>query len=224
MVVIQEFCLIPKKIINDLLNKSKIDPINTISIIKKQENIFSSKKPDLKDEIKKIFKNQQKYEKAISAYNWFLSNVPGIEINENGQVINPMKTINILEFLKHIYSESKTFQVDTLKLYKIWIALTDLPEKFVENSRIKEYAYSEFLNLNKNNSQSTKRKLPFSQMSTPKIAKKNDSEGPIDLANFKKFIKEVKKDSPYFTRKSKGKDNEKGILKASGGNFKWIKY
>ena len=151
---IQELCLIPKKIVNELLNKSKIDPINTISIIKKQENIFSTKKPDLKNEIKKIFKNQQKYEKATSAYNWFLSNVQGIEINDNGQVINPMKSINILDFLKHIYSESKTFQLDTLKLYKIWIALTDFPEKFVDNSKIKEYAYSEFLNLNKNNSQS----------------------------------------------------------------------
>ena len=86
-------------------------------------------------------------------------------------------------------------------------------------------------------------------MSTPKVARNNnESDDPVDLKNFKKFIKEVKRDSPYFTRKSKeksknneilkasggnfkcgkskekSKNNEKEILKVSGGNFKWIKY
>lgn len=172
---VQELCLILKRIVDDLLKKPEIKPVNSISITKKQENIISNYKPDLKNEIRKIFKNKRKYNRAIESYLWLLSNVPGIEISENGQMISPMKSINILDFLKHVYSESKSIPSDTLELYKIFVALTDFPDKFIDNLKIKKYVYSEFVNPNKDNMnievKSRKRKLTFPQMSIPKIAK-----------------------------------------------------
>ena len=117
--------------------------------------------PNLDHEIKKLFRSKEKYQKAINAYSWILSNVPGIEISENGQIISPMKSINILDFLKHIYSENKTFSNDILELYKIWIALIDFPQHFVNNLRIKNYAYSED-DITKSNN--LKRKLSFNHI------------------------------------------------------------
>ena len=117
--MIQEICLVPKKIIDDVVKKSIINSSNSVSILKR-ENIVNSlnSKPDLEVNIKKIFNNnKQKFDKAIEAYSWILNNVPGIDISINGQVINPMKSINILDFLKDIYPGAKNISREKIQLY-----------------------------------------------------------------------------------------------------------
>ena len=224
--MVQEFCILPRKIVSNFVNKHNIKDKHAVSILKREKKPLNDlTNPDLQSDIKNIFiNNKVKLEKASTAYSWILDNVPGVEISSNGQVINPMKSINILEFLKDIYSNAKNISKEKLDSYKIWISLIDFPEKFVDNSKIKNHIYEETRNtleIEKGN----KRKLPFHHNLTPHIKKKekiykeenNDNalnnnnnvdnsntdendhneETPVEIEDFHSFIEDYTKTPEY---------------------------
>ena len=245
---VQELCLIPKSIVEKLIPSKPLvanDTSDNIKILEKKTNIFPSKnhKSDLTLEISKIFTSENKSQKALNVYSWMVNNTPDIEISANGQLIKPLKQINIFDFIKDIYSANKKFKKDKLELYKIFIAWIDLPSTFIDNITIKNYAFSEI----KNKNQGTKRKLPFSNARNVKV-KKNDAEtdtddkedgnitdevetSPVSIPEFNKLLKDVKS-SPYLTRHQKLqlKDGKTGAgntfhgVKCPSSSLKWIKY
>ena len=245
---VQELCLIPKSIVEKIIPSKPLianDTSDNIKILAERTNIFPSKnhKSDLTLEISKIFTSENKSQKALNVYSWMVNNTPDIEISANGQLIKPLKQINIFEFIKDIYSATKKFNRDKLELYKIFIAWIDLPSTFIDNITIKNYAFSEI----KNKNQGTKRKLPFSNARNVKV-KKNDAEtdtddredsnitdegetSPVSIPEFNKLLKDVKS-SPYLTRHQKlqlgddktGAGNTFHATKCPGPSLKWIKY
>ena len=236
---IQELCLIPKSIVEKLMPEKPPVTNNTsdkIQILREEKKLFSNKnhKSDLTLEISKIFTSKNKTQKALNVYSWIINNTPDIEIGENGQLIKPLKQINIFDFIKDVYSTNKNFTKDKLDLYKIFIAWINLPSDFVDNITIKNYAFSEI----KNKNHGVKRKLPFTNTRNVKV-KKNRSESdtdeedtsPVSIPEFNKLLKDVKA-SPYLTRhqnlrlgKNKtGAGNAFHITKCDTPVVKWIKY
>ena len=223
--MVQEFCIIPKKIISNLMDNSyEKNNGDNISILKREKKTFNdSSNQELKSDIKNIFiNNKVKLEKASNAYLWILNNVPGVEISSNGQVINPMKSINIIDFLKDIYSNAKNISKNKLDSYKIWISLIDFPEKFVDNIKIKDHVYGETRNITEI-IKGNKRKLPFHHNLTPHIKKKEkiynkndndddnyndnndnsndnmdkETENPVEIEDFHSFLENVTKTPEY---------------------------
>ena len=169
-----ELCLVPKQVIDKMLLPVSTPPASPdkVSILKREERVLPNHKPSLEAEINRLFTSKQKISKALETYSWILKYVPGVEISSKGHVMRPMKNINILDFLKDIYSGVKTFPKQKLEIYKIWIAITDIPAKFIENPRIRDFAFAE----TKNIPQSIKRKFPFKHARGPNLAKKEKLE------------------------------------------------
>ena len=139
---IQELCLIPKSIVEKLMPEKPPVTNNTsdkIQILREEKKLFSSKnhKSDLTLEISKIFTSKNKTQKALNVYSWIINNTPDIEIGENGQLIKPLKQINIFDFIKDVYSTNKNFTKDKLDLYKIFIAWINLPSDFLTILQLK---------------------------------------------------------------------------------------
>ena len=91
---IQDYCLIPKKIVKDILNKSSNKNITSISLNNKPELISKKQSIDLKYnlpdfdvEISKLFVSPLKIKKAKNIYIWIKNNSPEIEISLNGNVL-----------------------------------------------------------------------------------------------------------------------------------------
>ena len=68
---VQEYCLIPKKIVNDIINKNSDEtdssnPLNSAPVvINKKQSIFSEKiSPDLNEEISSLFTSPIRIKKA----------------------------------------------------------------------------------------------------------------------------------------------------------------
>ena len=219
--MIQELCLIPKPIIDRIL----LNTPDNVSILKSEKKIISNNTIDFRNEIEFFFNVRQKRLKALDAYSWILKNVPGFEITPEGNVITPLKNINILHFLRDIYSGIKTFPKNKLDLYKIWISLIDFPNKFIDNDKIKDFVFSNIKTI----SYPVKRKLPFHHMETPNAPKKEktellinkhdantsipnteaisddngniedddgDNTSPVTIPEFRKYIKEIKSRTP----------------------------
>ena len=147
---VQEYCLIPKKIVNDIINKNsdEIDNSNPLNsapvVINKKQSIFSEKiLPDLNEEISSLFTSPIEIKKAKNIYLWIKNNSHDIEISSNGDMIAPLKDINILDFLKDILSGIKNFTYDKLEKYRIFVALLNLPKEFLQNETIHNFIYSD---------------------------------------------------------------------------------
>ena len=107
-----------------------------------QHNISSEKsKQNLYSAIDRLFKNPQKNANAKNLYSWILLNVKDFEALENGNLITPLKNINIFDFMKDIFSKTSKFTSEKLNIYKIFVSIIDLPSNFIENKTIKEYLF-----------------------------------------------------------------------------------
>ena len=248
---IQEFCIIPKQIVDRLSLPSKStlnDTSDKIKILEKKTSVYPNEnnKLDLSLEISKLFTSKNKIKKALNVYSWMINNVPDIEISSNGQLIKPLKQINIFDFFRDIYSTNKHFSKDKLEIYKIFIAWTDLPNEFIDNVKIKNYVFSEVKN-NISRINPIKRKLPFPNIRNPKIKKTNtdtddgsnvdnneDYDGadddlnegessPVTISEFNKLIKDVKS-SPYLTERQRSKLRSSKKRKGFGNIFHANKY
>ena len=99
---IQEYCLIPKKIVKDILNKNSDKNITPVSLVnkpellnKKQGVVSRHNLPDLDEEISSLFSSPIKIKKAKNIYFWIKNNSPEIEISLNGNLIKPLEGVNI---------------------------------------------------------------------------------------------------------------------------------
>ena len=228
---IQDYCLIPKKIVKDILNKSSNKNITSISLNNKPELISKKQSIDLKYnlpdfdfEISKLFVSPLKIKKAKNIYLWIKNNSPEIEISSNGNLIKPLDGINILTFLKDILSQIKTFPRDKLEKYRIFIALINIPKEFLENQIIRNFIYLD-------EKIDNKRKLSSEiDSEDTENTQDEDASSPQTIKKFKSFVKKVKRGQseifPRETRQTKKKLNLENI--GSGYNKKlkqkWINY
>ena len=228
---VQKHCLIPKKIVNDIINKNSDEtdnsnPLNSAPVvINKKQSIFSEKiLPDLNEEISSLFTSPIKIKKAKNIYLWIKNNSPEIEISSNGNLIKPLDGINILTFLKDILSQIKTFPRDKLEKYRIFIALINIPKEFLENQIIRNFIYLD-------EKIDNKRKLSSEiDSEDTENTQDEDASSPQTIKKFRSFVKKVKRGQseifPRETRQSKKKLNLENI--GSGYNKKlkqkWINY
>ena len=106
MSLIQEMCIIPKNILQNLIESKEVN------ILRKDVKPISSENKNvnninLENELKKSFTSKIKLEKALDLYSWILRNVKNLELQTNGDVLSPIRNINILNFIKDVYSNSK---------------------------------------------------------------------------------------------------------------------
>ena len=227
---IQDYCLIPKKIVKDLLNKNLNKNITSVSLNNKPELISKKQNvdlkynlPDLDIEISNLFFSSLKIKKAKNIYLWIKNNSPEIEISSNGNLIKPLDGFNILTFLKDILSQIKTFPKDKLEKYRIFIALINLPREFLENQTIRNFIYT-------GEKIDNKRKLSSETDSEDTENTQDEDGSPQTISKFKTFVKKVKRGKsdifPRETRHAKKKLNLENI--GSGYNKKlkqkWINY
>ena len=171
--MVEELCLVPKRVINELIDSKTLASSQSkdeVTIQKRFVNIDKEKQTslDLENEIKRLFKSRDKTEKALRTYSWISKNAPGVEILSNGHIIKPIQNINILDFFKDIYSSSKSISKETLNMYKILIALLDLPIEYIDNEKIKNFVLDIKTPLNP----ATKRKLSSESSPNPSIKRK----------------------------------------------------
>ena len=140
MSVIQEMCIVPKNILQNLIESKEVNilrkDVNPVTPENKNVNNIN-----LENELKKSFTSKIKLEKALDLYSWILRNVKNLELQTNGDVLSPIRNINILNFIKDVYSNSKHFSKDTLNLYKVWVSYINLPDRYIENSTIKYHIF-----------------------------------------------------------------------------------
>ena len=230
---IQEYCLIPKKIVKDILNKNSDKNITPVSLVnkpellnKKQGVVSRHNLPDLDEEISSLFSSPIKIKKAKNIYFWIKNNSPEIEISLNGNLIKPLEGVNILDFLKDILSRVKNFHKDKLEKYRIFIALLNLPKEFLENEKIRNFIYS-YEKID------NKRKFSTETEDNENIVSNEDDEAPRSIKKFRKFVKKVKLRQPDFFPKetrSMKKSNSKSMENIGSGynrkklKQKWINY
>ena len=195
---IQELCLVPKNILENILASKETN------LLKKEvvDSPFDDKtsKPNLENDIKNLFTMKIKVDNALNLYNWIYKNVKDLSLSSNGNVMSPLGNFNLIEFIKDVHSSTKNFTNDKLGLYKVWVAIIDLPIHFIKNEFIKNYIFpNHFDKYDEISPKSNKRKLAF--------------EKPINLP--KRDKKDIEIRSPIKTRKSSVQGS--GILK-------WVSY
>ena len=127
------------KILSSDVNVNVKNKINTNS---NQNNTPSEKsKQNLYSAIDRLFKTPSKNSNAKNLYSWILLNVKDFETTENGNIITPLKNINIFDFMKDIFSKTSYFTSEKLNIYKIFVSIIDLPSNFIENKTIREYIF-----------------------------------------------------------------------------------
>ena len=145
---VEAFCIVPKKIMEDFTNRSLLNnenpEVNENSILldKKQKPFSEKKLPDLSIEISNLFLSGVKVKKAQEIYSWVLNNASEvIEISATGEILRPIKDINILVFLKDILSATKHFPKEKLEKYRIFSALINIPKLYLQNQKILNFIY-----------------------------------------------------------------------------------
>ena len=195
---IQELCLVPKNILENILASREVNLLKKEKLVSPFDNKIS--KPNLENNIKSLFSGKIKLDSALNLYNWTVKNVRDLSLSSNGNVISPLANFNLIEFIKDVHSSSKNFTKDKLGLYKVWVAIVDLPIHFIKNEFIKNYIFPNHFDKNEQISPKTnKRKLIF--------------ENPINSPKREKIENENR--SPVKTRKAS---------KIGSGKFKWIAY
>ena len=174
--MIREFCLIPKKLVNDLkLNEKKLNTEDKIHIIDKQTSILPYTDPkeyktDLKDQLRSILKTR--FDKGYSLYLWLKDNEKHLEYLKNGDMISPISNINILSFINDSVSKNKAISQDNLNKYKLFVNIVNLPEYFIENLKLKQHLFPNMTTFKNDLSKSKRKPLSISE----DITDNNDDE------------------------------------------------
>ena len=147
MVFVQEMCLIPSNLVNEMFNSD----INVNANIKKtQSNVLPKDRNNLYSLIKNTFKSKNKLNKANDLYSWILKNYQDFEVSNLGDVIQPIKNIIFLEFMQDIFSTSnKKISKEKLNLYKIFTSIIDIPSMYIDNKLIKNFIHPNLLTFQK---------------------------------------------------------------------------
>ena len=172
MVFVQELCLIPSNLVNDILNSDTSVAAN----IKKTDFVSNdnfTKRENLYPIIKSVFKTKAKLEKANNLYSWILKTYPEFEVSPSGDVIQPMKNINFLDFLRDIFSNSGNISKEKLNLYKIFTSIIDMPHYYIDNKLIKNYLYPNL----------TKNEISFSKPNLkPNLKRKKEEDDELQFS------------------------------------------
>ena len=204
--------------------KNKIDTNSNQQ--KSNQNLYSA--------IDRLFKTPQKNANAKNLYSWILLNVKDFEALENGNVITPLKNINIFDFMKDIFSKTSKFTSEKLNIYKIFVSIIDLPSNFIENKSIREYL---FPNIDKPStsfvipkfSPNKKRKYMHSTDSDSQLSNSDDdvimpSTSTITTPtraktkNLERYVDRKSNEYPITRSKKKKFVNKKLTITASGSN------
>ena len=100
--MIQEFCLVPKKIVDDFKINRKDKHEDKVHIINKKTSYqpyvtANEYTTDLKDQLKSVLKT--KFDKGYSLYIWLKENEKDLEYLKNGEMIRPVSNINLIHFI-----------------------------------------------------------------------------------------------------------------------------
>ena len=82
--------------------------------------------------------------KTISLYNWLLENVQGLEYLKNGQLLSPIRDLNLIDFFKDIYSNKKKIPEEKINIYRLFASIISLPAYFIDNKFIKSKIYPNY--------------------------------------------------------------------------------
>ena len=186
--MIVEYCLIPKSVVDKhVLNQNdKNKSINELSISKKEITKLPYNSPNeyrhsLEEQIKKSV--SKKYiEKSLSLYYWLLENVHGLEYLKNGQLLSPIDKLNLIDFIKDIYSNKKNIPEEKINIYRLFTSIISLPAYFIDNKFIKSKLYPNYDENDNNMTSSESRKRKLQSPSPVNVSKKIKE----NLANDKK--------------------------------------
>ena len=142
---VQEFCLIPKKIVEDLnLNQTVENNKNNVYLVSKKISTLPYSNPseynsDLKDPLKSILKTN--FDKGYTIFLWLKDNEKKFQYLKNGDLLAPITDLNILTFINDAVSKTKSISKDQMNKYKLFISITNMPEYLILNTKLKEYLY-----------------------------------------------------------------------------------
>ena len=142
---VHEFCLIPKKIVEDLnLNQTVKNNKNNVYLINKKISTLPYSNPseynsDLKDPLKSILKTN--FDKGYTIFLWLKDNEKNFQYLKNGDLLAPISDLNILTFISDAVSKTKFISKDQMNKYKLLISLTNMPEYLILNTKLREYLY-----------------------------------------------------------------------------------
>ena len=142
---VQEFCLIPKKIVEDLnLNKTVKNNKNNVYLVSKNISTLPYSNPseynsDLKEPLKSILKTN--FDKGYTIFLWLKDNEKNFQYLKNGDLLAPITDLNILTFINDAVSKTKPISKDQMNKYKLLISLTNMPEYLILNTKLREYLY-----------------------------------------------------------------------------------
>ena len=142
---VQEFCLIPKKIVEDLnLNQTVKNNKNNVYLVSKKISTLPYSNPseynsDLKDPLKSILKTN--FDKGYTIFLWLKDNEKNFQYLKNGDLLAPISDLNILTFITDAVSKTKFISKDQMIKYKILISLTKMPKYLILNTKLREYLY-----------------------------------------------------------------------------------
>ena len=100
--MIKEYCLVPKSIADKIMINKEDKDFHIINRFSETSDNNSEDQLNLEELIKKNIP-KTKHEKSLSFYN-FLRNIPILEYLPNGELIAPIKNINLIEFIKDVVS------------------------------------------------------------------------------------------------------------------------
>ena len=180
---IQELCLVPKNILENVLASKETNLLRKDKIIA-PFNTINTLKPNLEGDLKKIFPTKIKLDNALELYNWIYTNVKDLSLSINGNVNSPLSNFNLIEFIKDVNSNTKNFSKDKLDLYKVWVAMIDLPINFIKNDFLKNHLFpNHYSEKDEDLVKSAKRKItfvkPVSSSKKEKIDVNNENPSPI---------------------------------------------
>ena len=176
--MITEYCLIPRPLVEKkiLTSNEKEKNENEISVSRKEITKLPYKSPteyrsSLKELItKSISKN--KIDKAISLHNWLLENVQGLEYLKDGQLLSPIKGLNLIQFIKDVFSNKRVIPEKKTNIYRLFSSITSLPEYFIDNKFLKSKLYPNYDEKIDNNITSEPRKRKLDSPSPVRVSKK----------------------------------------------------
>ena len=205
--IVQEMCIIPKNIVDNIIESKEVNILrkNVMPTLSHKQNVNEI---NLEVDLKKIFKTKNKLEKALDLYSWILRNVQDLELQSNGNILSPIKNINLLNFIKDVYSNSKNFSKDLLNLYKVWVSYINLPDRYIENPTIKNYLFpnkadneNEIIEAPKN--RINKRKVSFSDPTNISKKEKRELENVKNKSLNIEISPDTKKTERYINKKFK---------------------
>ena len=226
--MIKEFCLVPQTIINNLkLNQTNQNVEDKIRVIDKKTSFLPYTDPseyriDLKDQLRSTLKT--KFDRGYALYLWLKENEKHLEYLKNGDMITPISNINLISFINNSVSKTKSISQDNLDKYKSFVNMVNLPEYFIENTKLKEYLFPNAVSFKKDSNKTgkiNKRTLPVNKdiNNDNDNTYTNDNTSTINLRSQSKKRK-VAGNIHYSTTINPMKSFSKSKERKS----KWIKY